>query len=79
MLCVLCLEKRESGDPPGYNCNLQEACMKQQKGPRSLWEFLGTMKITPGRQVKCLQLRFAGALWAVWVGTSWGGAPVCDH
>ena len=24
----------------------------------------------------CLQLRFSRALWAVWVGASWDGAPV---
>ena len=26
-----------------------------------------------------LQLRFSGALWAVWVGSSWEGSPVFDY
>ena len=32
-----------------------------------------------GRQVVCLQLRFSVVVWAVWVGTSWGGSPMFDH
>ena len=67
-----------SGDPPGDNCNHQEAFRKEQKRPRSLWDLLATMKKDVRRQVLCL-LIFSGVLWAFWVGASWGGAPVFDH
>ena len=68
-----------SGDPPGDNCNLQEASWKEQELPRSPWDLLATITKTPGTQVLCLQLSFSGVLWAVWVGASWDGAPVFDH
>ena len=34
------------GDPPGDNCNHQEASRKEQKLPRSLWDLLATIEKT---------------------------------
>ena len=68
-----------SGDPSSDNCNHQEASRNEQKPPRSLWDLLATVQQNPGTQVLCFQLSFSGVLWAVWVGASWGGAPVVDH
>ena len=61
-----------SGDPPGDDCNHQEASRYKQNPPESLWELLGTMKKSLGRQVLCLQLRFSGVLWAVCWGVHLG-------
>ena len=68
-----------SGDPPSDNCTHEEACRKEQKRPRSLGDLLAIIKQTLGRRVVCLQIRFSGVLWAVWVSASWDSAPVFDH
>ena len=68
-----------SGDPPGDHCHHQEASRKEQKPPRGLWDIFVIVKENRGRPVVCLQLSFSGVLWAVWVGTSWDGAPVFDY
>ena len=49
------------------------------KTTQKLWDLLATTKSNRGRQVLCLQLNFFRVLWAVWMGASWDGAPVCDH
>ena len=66
------------GDPPGGNCNHQEASRREQTLPRSLWDLLAITRENLGRQVVCLQLRVSGVPWAVWVGTSWDGSRVFD-
>ena len=44
-----------SGDPPGNNCNHQEASRNEQKPPGSLWDLLATIQNNPeeGRSCAC--------------------------
>ena len=67
-----------SGDPPGDNCNHQEASRKEQKLPRGLWDLLRTIK-KPWKTGLVLAAKLLSGSWAVSVGASWDGAPVFDH
>ena len=53
-----------SGDPPGDNCNHQEASRKERKLLKSLWDLFATIKKNLGRQVLC----FATQLFSVSMG-----------